>query len=184
MKPERKPQQPPTQSANTRALIVLSAPIQSAQFTLDFQSAPVVPELLTKDFEVNIPGGRPSIYTEELASRICERLATGESLRKICEDPEMPARSTVRAWALDNKAFSDQYARAREIGWTDIAEDLLDIADDQQGDPSRDRLRVDTRKWLLSKMLPKVYGEKTTTEVSGPNGGPVQISRIELVALK
>lgn len=123
-----------------------------------------------------MPAGRPSIYTEELAARICERLATGESLRKICDDPEMPARSTVRAWALDNKDFSDQYARAREIGWTDIAEDLLDIADDKGGDAQRDRLRVDTRKWLLSKMLPKVYGDKNTTEVTGPNGGPLVLT--------
>ena len=127
--------------------------------------------------------GRPSIYTEELASRICERLAAGESLRKICADDDMPDRSTVRAWALDNPIFSAQYARAREIGWTDIAEDLLDIADDKAGDPSRDRLRVDTRKWLLSKMLPKVYGDKNTTELTGPGGGPVQITRIELVDL-
>ena len=95
----------------------------------------------------------------------------------------MPDRSTVRAWALDNPIFSAQYARAREIGWTDIAEDLLDIADDKAGDPSRDRLRVDTRKWLLSKMLPKVYGDKNTTELTGPGGGPVQITRIELVDL-
>ena len=123
-----------------------------------------------------MPGGRPSIYSEELAARICERLAAGESLRKICADDDMPDRSTVRAWALDNPTFSAQYARAREIGWTDIAEDLLDIADDKLGDPQRDRLRVDTRKWLLSKMLPKVYGDKQQHEVSGPDGGPLIIA--------
>lgn len=39
---------------------------------------------------------------------------------------------------------------------------------------SRSRLRVDTRKWMLSKMLPKIYGDKTTTELTSPNGGPIK----------
>jgi hypothetical protein len=40
-----------------------------------------------------------------------------------------------------------------------MADDLIDIAD-EQGDPNRNRLRVDTRKWLLSKALPKIYGDR------------------------
>lgn len=77
----------------------------------------------------------------------------------------MPARSTVISWALDKnrKEFSDQYARAREIGYSDMAEEILEIADDKLGDAARDRLRVDTRKWLLSKALPKVFGDKLET---------------------
>jgi hypothetical protein len=38
----------------------------------------------------------------------------------------------------------------------------------------RSRVRIDTRKWMLSKMLPKVYGDKTEVAVTGPHGGPVQ----------
>lgn len=109
--------------------------------------------------------GRPSIFSEELAARICERLALGETLRSVCRDDEMPAHSTVIGWTHENKEFSDQYARARETGYRILADDLVEIADDKLGDPARDRLRVDTRKWLLSKALPKIYGDRHTHEV-------------------
>lgn len=123
--------------------------------------------------------GRPTEYTEELAARICARLAEGYSLREVCRDEGMPSEATVRRWALeDREGFSAQYARAREIGYHAMADELLEISDDgrndwieRQGDKGvgyeangehlqRSRLRVDTRKWLLSKALPKVYGDK------------------------
>lgn len=72
--------------------------------------------------------------------------------------------------------FSPQYARAREIGYHSWSDGMVDIADDASGDAVRDRLRVDTRKWLLSKALPKIYGDKTQTEISGPNGGPLAVT--------
>jgi hypothetical protein len=66
----------------------------------------------------------------------------------------------------DVEGFSGHYARAREIGYQGMADDLTEIAD-AYGDPARDRLRVDTRKWLLSKALPKIYGDKQQIEHSG-----------------
>jgi hypothetical protein len=121
--------------------------------------------------------GRPSIFSEELATRICERLAAGETLRAICRDEDMPPESTVRRWALDDfNGFAAQYARARETGYQGLADDLIAIADDHLGDPARDRLRVDTRKWLLSKALPKIYGDKLSHEVGGVGGGPLVVT--------
>ena len=112
--------------------------------------------------------GRPSIFSPELADRLCERLADGETLRAICRGEGMPDERTVRRWALDDvEGFSTQYARAREIGYQSMADDLTEIADAKDGDPARDRLRVDTRKWLLSKALPKIYGDKQQVEHSG-----------------
>src|SRR5690606_7206910 len=136
------------------------------------------------------PRGRPSLYTEELAEKICARLADGESLNSICKDDGMPSERTVRTWALDkNHPFSPKYAQAREIGYLKMADELLDIADDGTNDwmvreredgsstelvnhehIQRSKLRVDTRKWLLSKMLPKVFGDKVSTEVTGKDG--------------
>src|SRR5690606_35856096 len=79
--------------------------------------------------------GRPSLYTEELAEKICARLADGESLNSICTDEGMPAESTVRLWTLDiNHPFSAKYAQAREIGYLKMADELLDIADDGTND--------------------------------------------------
>lgn len=124
-------------------------------------------------------------YTQEMADRICEQLADGKSLRAVCDEPGMPSEAAVRAWALDDiEGFAAQYARAREIGYDRLADELLEIADTPQtgvktttkatgtetteGDMiEHRRLQVDARKWMLAKMLPKKYGDKLTTEVTG-----------------
>ncbi len=132
--------------------------------------------------------GRPTRYTADVASTICTRLAGGESLRSICDDAAMPARSTVIGWLFDgeHEDFMDQYARAREAQAEVRADEIVDIADDESGDFTTDedgkrvvnhehiqrsRLRVDARKWVASKLLPKRYGDKL--QHTGEGGGPV-----------
>jgi hypothetical protein len=146
--------------------------------------------------------GRPSTYSQEIADEVCRRLAGGESLRAICRDEGIPDESTVRLWALDDReGFATQYARAREVQYLAIADELLEIADDGRNDwmqrrgnderggwelngehIQRSRVRIDTRKWMLSKMLPKVYGDKTEVAVTGANGGPLQSERVTVPA--
>lgn len=104
--------------------------------------------------------GRPSKFTQEVAAEIVARLSTGEPLAVICRDDHMPCDDTVRAWADKDEALSRDIARARETGFDAIALKALEIADDTQGDPQRDRLRVDTRLKLLAKWDPKRYGDK------------------------
>jgi hypothetical protein len=120
--------------------------------------------------------GRPTAYTPEIAAAICERMANGESLRSICREEGMPAESTVRLWHVeDREGFSAQYTKAREAQMDALAEDILDIADDVSLDwkktangaevvdsevVARSRLRVDTRKWLMSKIAPKRFGDR------------------------
>lgn len=142
--------------------------------------------------------GRPSLFTQDIADQICRQMATGMSLREICRQNGMPAESTVRLWAVeDYQGFSAQYTRARQALADYWADEVIDIADNsandwmvrQQGEGeieianhdhiNRSRLRVDTRKWLLSKVLPKVYGDKTTNEHTGPNGGPMQFVPVD-----
>ena len=48
---------------------------------------------------------------------------------------------------------------------------------------ARNRLRIDTRKWILSKMLPKVYGDKLIQEVTGANGGPIALANVNFKTL-
>ena len=136
-------------------------------------------------------------YSESIADLICERIAKGESLRDICADDEMPARSTVFKWLDENKAFSDQYVRAREAQADLLAEEIIQIADDGANDTyvtdsgeavnhdviARSRLRVDARKWMASKLAPKKYGDKVTNEHVGANGGEI-VTRIVLTTLK
>ena len=132
--------------------------------------------------------GRPSLYTEALAAKICTRLAEGKSLRSICRDDAMPAISTVMGWLFDGKHedFPEQYARAREAQAEVRADEIVDIADDDTNDfmadkdgklvadhehIQRSRLRVDARKWIAAKLLPKRYGDKI--QHTGEGGGPV-----------
>ena len=134
------------------------------------------------------------MYTQEVADRICAGLAEGKSLRAVCEAPGMPAESTVRAWALDDvEGFAAQYARAREIGYERLADELLEIADtpkpgiktktDGKGEVETSdgdmiehrRLQVDARKWMLAKMLPKKYGDRQV--IAGDPDAPWPVRR-------
>jgi len=139
--------------------------------------------------------GRPTIFSDGLAASILERLADGESLRSICADDEMPARSTVFKWLSENPIFSDQYTRAREEQADAIFDEILDIADDGSNDWMERRnsdgenigwqengealrrsvLRVDARKWVAGKLRPKKYGDRQQMTLSDPDGGPVQV---------
>jgi hypothetical protein len=122
--------------------------------------------------------GRPTGYTQDLADSICERLATGESMRSVSTDKDMPAMSTLFKWLREHEEFSQQYARAKQESADAMAEDILAISDDGENDWAlktygnteswitngealqRSKLRVDTRKWLMAKMKPKKYGDK------------------------
>lgn len=121
--------------------------------------------------------GRKTSYTKPIGDEICNRLAGGESLRGICQSNHLPDKSTVVRWLLSESAdhvhFRAQYAHAREIQYQLMADEIIDIADDGSNDYmvrkrgeveelaenheviGRSRLRVDTRKWFMSKVLPK-----------------------------
>src|SRR5687767_1291259 len=118
--------------------------------------------------------GRPSSYTEERAEAVLERIVAGESLRKICADPEMPGERTVFQWLAAQPTFAQQYTRAREIQAHLIAEETRDIVDEEP-DPARARVRFDQRRWHAGKLLPKVYGDRVTQEHTGGGGGPVRV---------
>jgi len=125
--------------------------------------------------------GRRSLYTDELAEEICDRLSEGEPLAHICLDDHMPAVSTVYDWREAHKDFSVGFARARDRGFDRIAADCLAIADDKSGDvikggrrageldkefAERSKIRIETRLKLLAKWDPKRYGEKATVDMN------------------
>lgn len=143
--------------------------------------------------------GRPSTFNPEIATEICERLAGGEPLRAICRDEHMPHWSTVYDWIAKDKELSLRIARAREVGYDAIAEEALEIADTPEEGERTERsadgykvvcedmlghrkLRVDTRLKLLAKWSPKKYGDRTAMELTGADGGPVQVSDTERAA--
>lgn len=117
---------------------------------------------------------RQSTYTPEIAAKICARLAEGESLIAICADDDMPSRAAVYVWLESNTEFQDRYARARARQAEHFLDEIVQIADESDRDTihgengdspnsewiARSRLRVDTRKWVMSKLAPKKYGDK------------------------
>jgi len=129
--------------------------------------------------------GRPTVYSPAYTSEILSRLAEGETLRQVCRDKHLPSEATVRMWVLDDmpRGFAAQYTRARMLGYLGMADELVELSDDTSRDwkkgedddepvfngeaVARSRLRIDTRKWILAKMLPKVFGDKLQHEHSG-----------------
>jgi hypothetical protein len=124
-------------------------------------------------------------HTEEVGAFICERIARGDSLREICRDnQQLPDRKIIHRWLLREPAFRDNY-NTRELGCDVWFDQIMEIADDASKDtkdgkpdweaPQRSRLRVDARKWICSKLNPRKYGERLSTEISGPNGKPLEV---------
>ena len=136
--------------------------------------------------------GRPSLYTEEIADEICQRIAAGESIVSIAASPHMPADSTIELWgetdSEDRPGFVGKYARARERCLRRLADEALVIADKPclfNGIPDnalvqQARLQIDTRKWYLSKLLPRQFGDKVTQELTGDPDRPL-VTMIQLV---
>lgn len=120
-----------------------------------------------------------------ISQRIVDRIAAGESMYKSCV-AEGVAHSSFMTWVAADKELADSYARAKNDGIEKMASDLLDICDEtppvnaqgstDSGYVSAMRLRVDTRKWLLSKMAPKKYGEKL--EISGDAENPLLVKSV------
>lgn len=141
--------------------------------------------------------GRPSLYSEELAMDICKRIMSGESLRSICKDEAMPNRQTIFNWLADSDhPFFGQYARARDIQMDLFIDEIIDISDDGSNDfievmtkngvkimvdhdhIQRSKLRIDTRKWIASKLKPKKYGDKITIDSNQMISSEVEETKI------
>lgn len=137
---------------------------------------------------------RPSKRTPEVEQRIIDGLCDGIPLRELCRQEGMPNWRTVYHWLDADPELAARVARARELGFDAIAEDILDIADDGTNDwverkrqngtvmtvidsehVQRSKLRIETRLKLLACWDPKKYGEKKTTAITGADGGALQV---------
>lgn len=107
-----------------------------------------------------------SKYSENIADIICERMVDGQSMRTICQDPDMPDRATVLRWLHLHEDFAAKYARARELQGDYYAEETIHIVDEEE-DPNRGRVRMQARQWYAAKLAPKKYGDKQAVELSG-----------------
>ena len=117
-------------------------------------------------------------WSKAAEARILSAIENGKSLRAAAEAEGLTA-AAVRKWMKRWPEFGTQYAHACEVkyhGYSDEMDDALDEADEAARDPecgnqriAAIKLRIDTRKWQLSKMLPKIYGDRTQMVVEGAN---------------
>jgi hypothetical protein len=106
------------------------------------------------------------LYNETVATRICAYIADQKSLRWIAKQKGMPSRRTILYWLERYPEFERQYNRARAAAAESFVSEMVEMADQAQGmtgDGVRAmQLRIDTRKWVAAKLLPKKYGERVT----------------------
>lgn len=123
---------------------------------------------------------------KDIINRICSHISEErQSLRSALLLDKMPDKNQFYKWIRETESFREQYARACNERADAIFEEMIDIADDGKNDymtkslggvdvevlnaehVQRSKLRIDARKWMLSKMNPKKYGDKVQQELSG-----------------
>ena len=113
---------------------------------------------------------------DSIFSEILTDIENGLSLRSSLKNENRPNSETFYKWLDSSEDKAKRYARAAEKRADAIFEEIKEIADHSEEDHTpftgsnviqRDRLKIDARKWMLAKMNPKKYGDKTQTELSG-----------------
>lgn len=118
--------------------------------------------------------GRPGKFTVAIATAILDRIASGESLRRICIDDGMPSKQTVMRWLWGESedanefGFVTKYAQARETQADHMDDLILETAENCTPESAQaDRVKIAAFQWRAAKLKPKVYGDKIQTEMSG-----------------
>jgi hypothetical protein len=124
--------------------------------------------------------GRPTTFTPTVGQEICERISSGELVKDVCASLGIP-RFTLSGWVDRNPEFATAYARAREMQ-ADAHFDLA-IQSAREATPENAqaaRVKMDAEKWAAAKLRPHAYGDRQQTEITGANGGPVQMQAITI----
>ena len=159
-------------------------------------------ELAAKPWLANLKV--PVQYSEEVAQYILLKIAEGMSLRKACMEEGMPSVNSFLSWTRNNETLAAQYAHACILKAQVWADEIMDIADDSSNDymeeedkdghlrtvfdgenMKRTQLRVDTRKWYLSKIMPKQYGEAQMLKLADAEGRvlPMQAPTLNIIGI-
>jgi len=125
--------------------------------------------------------GKPTKYSEAICDEICDLIATSnKSMATICREVGISYRTHLY-WLREHEDYLRKYARAKQDQADYLAEEILSISDDEANDfvegeygkvgnnaaIQRSKLKVDSRKWIASKLKPKKYGDKVENEITG-----------------
>ncbi len=144
------------------------------------------------------PKRDPFYSAQDSIDEFCGYVAKGGHLSGFATERGLKY-TTLADWVHDNPDRKARYERARELRADYLFDEIVAISDEScvetkyDGEEvklvldatavARNRLRVDTRKWAAAKLRPRAYGDKTTTELTGPNGGPMQMAAVTLTGL-
>lgn len=115
---------------------------------------------------------------ETVLTDVYQQMIEGKSLVEICKQDEMPSRSTVSLWIVDDNE-SDRYARARECRADGLFEEILDIADDETKSADDRRIAIDARKWASGKLHGK-YSDKVKHVGGDAGDAPIRTEVVKL----
>jgi hypothetical protein len=135
--------------------------------------------------EKPLPGkpGRPSTYSQEIAERIIELMAEGHDMQEICNMPDMPSRSSVLRWRHKHPEFDAQCARAREaLADFEMFKMKEIVTKCTEKNVNSTRAKLNHLQWRVMKIAPRIYGDRTQTEITGAGGGPVQVQALTIDA--
>lgn len=140
-------------------------------------------------------------YSKENINKITDyifsEIEKGRALRNILKDKDMPSPATFYLWIEEDENKLKRYTRATTIRADIIFDDIINIADENINDTyinddgkevvnndviQRSRLRIDARKWVLGKLNPKKYGDKTDITSGGEkiqNNLPIKIEIVK-----
>lgn len=131
---------------------------------------------------VNPKVGRPRALTAELKAEFCERIGAGETVLEISRDDRMPVDRVMYEELVRDPEFAQSYRSAREQqlrNWEDRILEVSERAMRGEVEVPAAKLHADNLKWIMSKRQPRVYGDRIAQEVSGPAGGPIELSPLE-----
>ena len=112
---------------------------------------------------------------DEIALQILDSMAGGKSMRQSCLNAGIGA-STWLDWCAADRDLDERYARARLSLLDAMVDQIITLADSPVAvldtgatDPGLVRqrqLQIDARRWILSKLAPRIYGDKLDVSVS------------------
>ena len=134
---------------------------------------------------------RPSLYSVEIAERICSEIAQGRALNKIVQEEWCPDYTTICRWLRANEEFCQMYRDAREDQGQVSADEIVDLSDveppivEGRVDAawvSWMKNRIDARKWVAAKLKPRVYGDRSHSIVEATIKQAKPLSDLEALA--
>lgn len=117
-------------------------------------------------------GGRPNGYEPAICEAICERLAEGEALVRICAEPGMPSTGTVFNWLKAHEEFRAMYALAREVQghWAfDAVSEAIEEATPETAYLAK--VRIDALRWQAGRLAPRAFGDLKERAAVGEGAG-------------